>query len=136
VAALVLDASVVLAVALQEANRRLAAPMLARAAENGAIVPNLWHIEIGNALLIAQRRGTITVEERAEVMRELTRLHVTIDPETASQAWRESFVLAQMHRLTLYDATYLELSLRQRLPLATFDAALQRAATAAHVPLP
>jgi len=135
VAALVLDASVVLAVALQEANRELAAPMLARAAEGGAVVPNLWHIEVGNALLIAERRGTISVEERTEAMRDLSQLHVTTDPETAARAWRECLVLAERHRLTLYDASYLELSIRRGLSLATFDAALRRAAQAANVPL-
>jgi predicted nucleic acid-binding protein len=49
----------------------------------------------------------------------------------ASHAWHNTMALAEKHRLTVYDATYLELSLRRGLPLATFDAALRRAAAAA-----
>ena len=52
------------------------------------------------------------------------------DPETGRQAWSQTIRLADLHRLTAYDASYLELALRRRLPLATLDAALARAATA------
>lgn len=54
----------------------------------------------------------------------------TIDHEGATHAWATTMDLARRHRLTLYDATYLELAARRRLPLATFDAVLARAATA------
>src|SRR5690348_6876885 len=126
-AALVLDASVALAVVLQEANRARAAEMLLRVAEEGAAVPALWHVEVGNALLTAQRRYAMSIEERSEALRELSRLPLTVDGETAARAWRETLALAAEHRLTLYDAAYLELSLRLGLPVATFDTALQRA---------
>jgi predicted nucleic acid-binding protein len=132
---LVLDASVVLAVALQEGNRDRAAGILSKVAEQGAAVPCLWHIEVGNALLTAERRQALSASERAAALQELSRLPVTIDTETATRAWREAMNLADQHRLTLYDATYLELSLRLGLPLASFDATLRRAANAAHVPL-
>jgi len=133
-AVLVLDASVVLAVALQETNRHHAASLLGRVAGDGAIVPNIWHVEVGNALLTAERRLTISAEERDEAIQNLSDPPITVDPETA-RVWRDSLSLAQRHRLTLYDATYLELGLRHGLPLATFDAALRRAANAANVPL-
>jgi len=131
-AVLVLDASVVLAVALQETNRHHAASL--RVAGDGAIVPNIWHVEVGNALLTAERRLTISAEERDEAIQNLSDPPITVDPETA-RVWRDALSLAQRHRLTLYDATYLELGLRHGLPLATFDSALRRAAEAANVPL-
>lgn len=134
-AALVLDASVVLAVALQEANRDLAIPMLARAADDGAVVPAIWHLEVGNTLLLAERRHTISPADRAAALQDLFRLPVDVDADTASRAWRDTFGLAEQHRLTLYDAAYLELSIRRSLPLATFDAALRRAAVAIGVAL-
>lgn len=133
--ALVLDASVVLAVVLQEANRRHAVEILARVAERGATVPSLWHVEVGNALLMAERRTLVSAEEKSAALRDLVRLPITVDGETPSRAWREALSLAEQHRLTLYDSTYLELSLRRQLPLATFDAALQRAARSAGVTL-
>ena len=134
-AALVLDASVVLAVVLQEENRRLAAPILARVAEGGAIVPGIWHLEVGNVLLLAERRRTITAEERMIALDELANLPITTDNETALRASRETAEVAARHKLTMYDAAYLELSLRRGLPLSTFDAALRRAAGAAGVAL-
>lgn len=134
-AALVLDASVVLAVALQEANRAHAAKLLEQAIDSGAMVPSIWHVEIGNGLLTAQRRKALSAEETAAALRHLSRLTVRVDAGTASRAWRETLALAEQHRLTLYDATYLELSLRLGLPLASFDAALRKAARNANVPL-
>jgi predicted nucleic acid-binding protein len=131
VAALVLDASVALAVALQEGNRHLAAPIMALIVEDSAAVPGIWHLEVGNILLLAERRGTISAANRTAALQDLLRLPVDVDHDTATRAWRDTLTLAERYRLTLYDATYLELSLRRGLPLATFDAALRRAATAA-----
>lgn len=130
-AALVLDASVALAVALQEGNRHLAAPIMALIVEDSAAVPGIWHLEVGNILLLAERRGTISAANRTAALQDLLRLPVDVDHDTATRAWRDTLTLAERYRLTLYDATYLELSLRRGLPLATFDAALRRAATAA-----
>jgi predicted nucleic acid-binding protein len=133
--ALVLDASVVLAVALQEANRHHAARILSEVADQGAAVPCLWHVEVGNALPIAERRKAMPAEQRAAALQDLSQLTVTVDTETVLRAWREAISLAAQYRVTLYDAMYLELSLRRELPLASFDADLRRAATAANVPL-
>jgi len=43
--------------------------------------------------------------------------------------------LARTYELTNYDAAYLELAIRKRLPLATTDGALRRAAVKTGVPL-
>jgi len=134
-AALVLDASVVLAVPLQETNRDLAVALLALAVEDGAVVPGIWHLEVGNILLLAERRGRIASANRAAALRDMLMLPVEVDHHTAASAWRDTLILAERHRLTLYDATYLELSIRRSLPLATFDVALRRAATEATVKL-
>jgi predicted nucleic acid-binding protein len=134
-AALVLDASVVLAVALQETNRHLAVPIMALVVDDGATVPAIWHLEVGNVLLSAERRGTISAVDRETALRDLFRLPVDVDHETPIRAWGDTLILAERHGLTLYDAAYLELSARRSLPLATFDAALRRAATTAGVKL-
>ncbi len=132
---LVLDASVALAVVLPEANSAAAQAILARVIDDSAVVPTLWRLEVGNTLLIAERRGSIAIGDHKALLRRLAALPIVADVETSARAWRETIELAERHRLTLYDATYLELSLRRGLPLATFDAALRRAATAANVPL-
>jgi predicted nucleic acid-binding protein len=58
-------------------------------------------------------------------LRDISRLAVTLD---GSPDEREVMALARRHRLTVYDAAYLELALREELPLATLDAALAEAA--------
>ena len=132
---LVLDASVALAAILPEPNSSEALAILARVIDDGAVVPTLWCLEVGNTLLVAERRGSIAVGDHKALLRRLGALPIVADLETSARAWRESIELAQRHRLTLYDAAYLELSLRRGLPLATFDAALRRAAHAANTAL-
>ena len=124
-----------LAVTLQEVNRHRAATILTLAVDGEAVVPAIRHLEVGNTLLLAERRGRISTADRQAALQDLLRLPVDVDHHTASHAWRESMAFAESHRLTLYDAAYLELSIRLSLPLATFDAALRRAATAAGVTL-
>ncbi len=132
---LVLDASVALAAVLPEPNSSDAEAILARVIDDGAVVPALWCLEVGNTLLVAERRGSIASGDHKASLRRLAALPIVVDLETSTRAWRETIELAQRHRLTLYDAAYLELSLRRGLPLATFDAALRRAANAASVAL-
>jgi predicted nucleic acid-binding protein len=134
-AGLVLDASVTLAAVLQEANAALAANLIDCVAAERAVVPSHWHLEVGNALLMSERRGNISPSQRAAYVEDLLSLPIECDPETSTRAWRECLMIASQYRLTLYDAAYLELSMRRSLPLATFDAALRRAAAAAGVAL-
>lgn len=99
-----------------------------------AIVPTLWPLEVANALLMGERRKRATEAKVTTFLNLLTALPITMDEETASRAWQHSLLLARSHRLSVYDATYLELSLRHGLPLATLDDNLAAAATAAGVP--
>jgi predicted nucleic acid-binding protein len=134
-AALVLDASVAISATLDEASADLARTILLRAAEAGALVPNLWHLEVGQALLVAERQQRIDATRRQKAHRFLLGLPITVDGETSTRAMRDTATLAAEQRLSLYDAAYLELSRRCELPLATFDANLRRAATAIGVAL-
>jgi predicted nucleic acid-binding protein len=132
----VLDASVALAWTLPgEAHAAPAAALLARLAEEAALVPSLWRLEVGNALLTAERRGRLRPERVAAAWRLLAELPIELDAETPARAWAGTAELARRHGLTLYDAAYLELAARRALPLATFDALLARAAAAERVPL-
>ena len=109
--------------------------LLDQVTENGAIVPSLWSLEVGNVLLIAERKKRITLEQRQKALHTLTELPIVVDAMTSDHAWLETMELAERYDLTLYDATYLELSLRRSLPLATFDNFLKRAAGLAGVPV-
>lgn len=133
--ALVLDGSVTLAWLLADEQPAAAAQVLDRVVEDGAMAPGLWPLEVGNALLVAERRGRLSHRHRTQALQGLAGLPIAIDDETAGRAWRETLALAETHRLTLYDAAYLELAVRRSLPLATLDGALRAAAVTAGVPL-
>ena len=132
---LVLDASLALQWFLvDEADRKYSLSVLSSLSEKQAVVPVLWFYEVGNGLLMAYRRKRIALEQIDGFLARLKNLPI----EAASLAPAEVLdlpVLAQTHSLTNYDAAYLALALRLRLPLATSDAALRRAATAAAVPI-
>jgi predicted nucleic acid-binding protein len=98
-----------------------------RVRDDGAVVPGLWHLEVANVLLQAERRGRIG---RADVARRLiliSDLPISIDQETTPHAWRETLSLARAEGLTAYDAAYLELAERCGLPLMTRDRELSAA---------
>lgn len=96
----------------------------------GMIVPVLWHIEVGNILQLAEWRGRLSPEGREAHLRDLAALPIAVDYDGHGAVWSAAMALAQRNRLTLYDALYLELAVRLRIPLATFDSALVRAAAA------
>lgn len=94
-----------------------------------AFVPNLWHLELGNVLIQAERRNRITSTQISTRLELISRLPIVTDTETDSRAFREILTLARTEALTTYDAAYLELAIRHGTPLATLDKALIRAAS-------
>lgn len=100
-----------------------------------AWVPSLWHLELGNVLLGAQRRKRIDQAGIEAFLARLLVYNISIDEATTSQAWNKTLDLALLHKLSTYDACYLELALRRNLPLATLDTELIRAANHAGVAL-
>jgi predicted nucleic acid-binding protein len=98
--------------------------------ESGAWVPGLWKLEVANVLEMGARRGRHDAAFRDSTLADLALLPISVDTETDRQAWGATLQLSERHRLTLYDAAYLELALRRGLPLASLDAELRRAAQA------
>jgi len=70
---------------------------------------------------MAERRRRLDGRRRHRLAGFLRGLPITLDMETADQAWTATARLAERYRLTSYDAAYLELAQRRRLPLATLD---------------
>lgn len=129
-AAFVLDASLALAWVLKGERTSRTETLLAEAGAHGAIVTTLWPLEIANVLMLYERKKIFTSADRAKAIATYSSLPITTDDQTAARAWGKAFDLALDHKLTVYDAGYLELALRAGLPLATLDGALCRAATA------
>jgi predicted nucleic acid-binding protein len=121
----VLDASVAGCWAFEDEDHPAAALALARIRTDEAWVPSLWWFEIRNMLVVNERRGRLTEADTATFLRGLSRLGIMIDrsPDEA-----EILALARRHRLSVYDASYLELTRRQAIPLATLDSELASAA--------
>ena len=94
----------------------------------GAIVPPLWYYEVANGLLIGLRRKRIVKADRDRALILLGRLPIQCDDALPVLVWQDTSMLADEHKLTAYDAAYLELAKRRRMPLATLDKALLKAA--------
>lgn len=89
------------------------------------VAPALWAYEIRNAILMGVKRGRITKDAARKLLVFLNDLDVQlIDPPSHDVV----FGLADRHGLTVYDAAYLDLALRENLPLASLDQALLQAA--------
>ena len=127
---LVLDSSATLAWIYSDEVTEGVRELFDTVADAGAFVPALWRLEVANSLTIAVRRGRIDVEFRRAALDDLALLDITTDNQTDTHAWTETLQLADLFRLTLYDAAYLELAHRRGVPLATLDEDLSAAASA------
>lgn len=127
---LVLDSSATLAWIYGEETTASIQRLFDTIAEDGAVVPALWRLEVANSLTVAVRRGRIDGELRRAALADLALLDIATDPHTDTCAWAETLQLADRFRLTLYDAAYLELAQRRALPLATLDEKLRAAGAA------
>ena len=115
---LILDSSVTIALSYNDETTPAILQVFDRILISGAWVPSLWRIEVANVLEMKVRRGRNDAAYRDIVLANLYLLPISIH-----------------HRLTLYDAAYLELAVRRVLPLATLDMELRAAAQAEGVPL-
>lgn len=102
--------------------------VMRRVVAEGAIVPALWKLEVANLLRNAVRRGRCDEAYADRSLMRLGRLAIVSDEDTDRHAWGATRLLSREENLTLYDAAYLELALRKRIPLASCDAAMIAAA--------
>jgi predicted nucleic acid-binding protein len=100
-----------------------------------AVVPSLFHLEVANTLVVGERRKRSTEAQATAFLARLAGLPIAVDGQTNARAWSETIALARAHNLSSYDAAYLELALRESLPLATLDAMLRTINTSVGVAL-
>lgn len=100
--------------------------------EAHALVPVTWGLEVSNVIAKAEARAWVT-EARSEAFLAMLG-NVDIEVDTATfHAFSDTLQLARRYKLSVYDASYLELALRSGVPLATLDEDLQKAAKKAGV---
>ena len=125
---LVLDASMAIAWLFEDERTEAAHAVMRRVVAEGAIVPSLWRLEVANVLRNAVRRKRCNEAYVDRSLARLARLAIDRDEETDDYAWSATRTLARKEDLSLYDAAYLELAIRRRMPLASCDKALLAAA--------
>ena len=126
--AFVIDCSVAVTWCFEDEATPASDRLLGRLGEESAAAPAIWPLELGNVLIMAERRGRIDAAQIAEFVALVRDLPVAIDEETPQRALDEVLALARSEGLTTYDASYLELAMRLGVPLATQDKELRQAA--------
>lgn len=96
-------------------------------AAGSATVPAIWSLEVANVLVRAEHTHLIDEAHSAAFLTTLRKLRITTDPAGAEHALTDTLNLARRHGLSAYDAAYLELALREHMPLATLDTNLRQA---------
>lgn len=128
----VLDASIVITWAMRDEDHPLADLAFLEIQSGSVIVPGIWWYEIRNVLVLNERRNRISPDDSNRFLLALEQLSIDVDLPPSGT---EVVDLSRKYKLSVYDAAYLALAMRERVPLATLDKALQAAAQAAGVPL-
>jgi predicted nucleic acid-binding protein len=124
----VLDCSVAMAWCFPDEAGPYSESVLEALAGSGAVVPSIWPLEVANVLLSAERRGRITLAQTRRFVELLQALPITVDEIRPSIAWDGVLSLGREQRLSAYDAAYLELAMREGVPIATLDESMINAA--------
>ena len=131
----VIDNSVVMSWCFDDEANGYADDVLDLLALGKAYVPAIWPLEVGNVLLVAERKGRLRMSDSIKFITLLTELPIIVEQETPERMTHEILSLARHHDLSTYDASYLDLALRKGLPIATQDRQLKSAAQSCQVAL-
>ena len=123
----VVDNSVVMAWGLDERNR-YADAVMDLVSEAEVLVPGIWPLEFANALLVAERRKRLSEAEAVRLKELVLEIPITVVSEPVSRVLSSILALAREQGISCYDASYLDLAMREAVPLATVDHALREAA--------
>ena len=128
----ILDCSMTMAWCFDDEATPETRTLLASMKEKHAIVPSLWSLEVSNTLIVAERRNRITKETTRKIIAYLRELPIEIDHTISNYSsdygLTDIIELGWKYKLSAYDATYLDLAIREKLPLATLDKSLKSAA--------
>ena len=134
-AAFIIDSSITMAWCFADETTPGSSRVLDRLEDETALVPAHWFLEVTNVLAMAEKRKRMTAAKSAEFLSLLGTLDIEVDDEAAGRAFDHLLPLCRSHGLTSYDAAYLELAIRRRLPLASLDDELRKGARALGVEL-
>lgn len=125
---LVLDCSIAMTWCFEDEVTEFTDSLLELLVEGSAKVPSIWPLEVANVLAISERKGRTNQAKITQFLQLLGDLPIKVDAKTGEKAFTDVLTLSRTNRLTAYDAAYLELALREGLPVATLDEELKRVA--------
>ncbi len=131
----VIDNSVVMTWCFKDETSQYADYILDKLEDATGSVPSIWPLEVCNVLLVAERKKRIGEAGSARFIALITELPIIVDQEPPERMIKEIFALARKHKLSSYDASYLDLAMRKGLPIATLDKSLLAAAKRSKVPI-
>lgn len=126
-----LDSSMALAWCLKDEQSPETSAILDSVDQHSTLfVSAIWPLEVANILGVALKQGRISEDDIAAYAQFFSALPLSIEPSERNTVFNAVFALSRKHGLTTYDASYLEISLRRSIPIATLDKALISAAKA------
>ena len=131
----VVDASVVMTWCFEDEKSRYADRVLDHLTSAIAIVPPVWSLEVTNVLLVAERKGRLSRADSVRFMTLLQTLPIVIEEQSRDAVFGPVFAFAADNGLTSYDASYLQIAMREGVAIATLDKAMRRAAGKMDVPV-
>ena len=131
----VIDNSVVMTWCFKDEKNKYTDAILDTLEFSTAFVPSIWPLEVGNVLLVAERKKRLSKADSTRFITLLAELPIVIEPEPPDRMMRDILALAREHQISTYDASYLDLAMRKGLPIATLDKRLKAAAKLSRVPV-
>lgn len=131
----VVDNSIVMSWCFRDESSKYAEKILDSLEQYEAITPSIWPLEVGNVLLVAERKGRLTEADNIRFLNLINDLPITVQQETPDRMLKEILALARECGISSYDASYLDLAMKNGLPIATQDSGLKKAAKRCKVPL-
>ena len=132
-ATFILDCSLTMSWCFPDEATEASTKILDRLEDETGLVPTHWFLEVANVLAMAEKKKRITLAKLTEFIAQIGVMDFEVDNESASRAFNHILALCRDYGLTAYDAAYLDLALRRRLPLASLDDELRAAAKKAGV---
>lgn len=131
----VLDCSITMAWCFEDESNEFSDSILEHLENMSAVVPTIWPLEVANVLLLSKKHARINEVQSMSFIDALSNLPIIIDPSTTTRAMHSIYAMATQLNLTIYDASYLELAMREKIPLITLDKDLMKAAKKIQIPL-
>jgi predicted nucleic acid-binding protein len=129
----VVDNSVVMTWCFADETDKYSDAVLDSLVVSTAFVPSIWPLEVGNVLLVAEGRKRLSEADSTRFIALLGELSIVIEQEEPERMMKDVVALARKHKISTYDASYLDLAMRKGLPIASLDKGLRKAAKRSRV---